>query len=463
MFNAKRLAGTADRRGFEVLVVTSEGVTRHALPAAGTVRIGRADGCDLRLDDPSVSRNHAALHIEREITIEDLGGSNGTALRKATRTRGNAETENLIQLRRERASVTVGDRIVLGTMQLVLVKAEASQGGAGEPRAADQRMTELYAQAERAAKSPISVLIHGETGAGKDVLARFVHTRSPRSASPFLAINCAALPENLLEAELFGSEKGAFTGAAQARAGLLESAEHGTVFLDEVGELPLPTQAKLLRVVEDRKVLRVGGRTARVIDVRFVAATNRDLEQLSQAKLFREDLYFRLNGMTLTVPPLRERVAEIKPLAVKFLDMACEAVGLSSLEFAPQTLTMLERYRWPGNVRELKNVIERAALFCDGKTILPEHLTDQVRAVGSATEQRRAEHGKQIAPVPEPDSIQGELERIRSEQRELERERIRRALDECGGNQKRAAELLGISRRTLVNKLNQLELPRPRK
>ncbi len=444
-------------------MVTTDGVVRHALPMQGAVRIGRAEGCDLRLDDASVSRTHATLHLDEEVVIEDMGGSNGTALRRSAPSRRAAETENLIKLKRERAALTVGDRILLGTVQLVLVKAE-DDAGRLEPATKVERdpaMVTVYAQAERAAKAPISVLIHGETGAGKDVLARFVHARSPRADAPFLAINCAALPENLLEAELFGNEKGAFTGAAQARAGLLESAEHGTVFLDEVGEIPLATQAKLLRVVEDRKVMRVGGRTPRVIDVRFVAATNRDLQQQSQTGRFREDLYFRLNGITLTVPPLRERRREVEGLARGFLSAACDGMGRKALSLAPQTLELLKRHRWPGNVRELKNVIERAALFCDDDEVLPEHLPDALR-VGAIP--------AVVQPTPAPveqgaeqGSLETTLQRLDEERRELEREKIRRALAESAGNQKRAAELLGISRRTLVNRLNELDLPRPRK
>jgi DNA-binding NtrC family response regulator len=448
-------------------VTTPHGVLRCALPAQGRVSIGRSDECDLKLDDASVSRKHAMLHVAETVVVEDLGGANGTALRRAASSR-TAETENLIHVRRDRESVSVGDRILLGTVQLVLVEVRAfGEGDHGAATARSPRIQALYAQAERAANSPISVLIHGETGAGKDVLARFIHSRSNRHEGPFLAINCAALPEALLEAELFGSEKGAFTGATHARPGLFESAEQGTVFLDEIGELPLPTQAKLLRVVEERKVLRVGGRAPRDINVRFVAATNRDLEQLSQTGQFREDLYFRLNGITLVVPPLRERTSEIAELAKTFLARACEGLARLPLTLSAETLAILERYRWPGNVRELKNAIERAALLCDGEAVSPSHLPERVRKLedpllSAPPAPPAGTEDAETRPAPAT-SLSDTLERIRREQRELERERIRRALDECGGNQKRAAELLGVSRRTLINRLNELEMPRPRK
>ena len=459
-----------------LLVVTTDGVIRRALPQTGSIRIGRAEGNDLRIEDASVSRQHAALHLEPDPWLEDLGGSNGTALRRGTPQEA-GETENLVRLQREKTRLEVGDRILLGTAQLVLIRVRPL-GAISQAGQRDANMHALYAQAELAAKSPISVLVGGETGAGKDVLAHYIHDVSARRGRPFLALNCAALPETLLEAELFGSEKGAFTGAAQARAGLFESAEGGTVFLDEVGELPLATQSKLLRVLEERSVMRVGGRSPRKIDVKFIAATNRDLEAESEAGRFRRDLYYRLSGLVLHVPPLRERPLEIEPLALSFLQQTCDALGRPGVMISNEVRSRLRAHSWPGNVRELKNAMERAALLCTGNLILPEHLPDKVRAargddpapvpasvpVPSSGNDRPSGFPDRATPTPDGGSSLDEaLARTQGELKDLERERIRQALEQCAGNQRRAAEMLGISRRTLVNRLNELELPRPRK
>jgi two-component system, NtrC family, response regulator AtoC len=249
---------------FSLLVITPSGVLEHALPTAGRASIGRAEGSTIRLDDGSVSRQHAALHVAEDgsLRIEDLGAANGTRVHpKGNTTSG--ETQSLKALRRESLPIATGDRILLGSVSAIVVRRANVAGTAASSLVCDPRMKELYAELERAAASNINVLLLGETGVGKEVLARELHARSRRASGPFLAINCAALPETLLEAELFGHERGAFTGAHQARPGLFESANGGSLFIDEVGELPLTTQVKLLRVLEERKVVRVGGRTER--------------------------------------------------------------------------------------------------------------------------------------------------------------------------------------------------------
>ncbi len=296
------------------------------------------------------------------------------------------------------------------------------------PVVADQQMRRLHALAERAAAGTINVLIVGETGVGKEVLARTVHRLSPRAARPFVCVDCAALSDALLESELFGHERGAFTGAGQAKPGLLETAPGGTMFLDEIGELPLKLQAKLLRAIEAREVVRVGGLRPRKIDVRFVAATNRDLEAAVGAGTFRRDLYFRLNGMTLAIPALRERPTEIAPLARAFVR---ELGGRKAPVLSDEAVAALEAHAWPGNVRELRNAIERALLLVTGSTIGPEHLDglscpSGIAAAGS------------------------------------ERERIVAALAACAGNQSRAAKMLGISRKVLIARLDQYGVARPR-
>jgi two-component system, NtrC family, response regulator AtoC len=315
---------------------------------------------------------------------------------------------------------------------------------------------------QRVATGDISVLILGETGVGKEVLARRIHDRSPRAKSPLVSMNCAALTESLLESELFGHEKGAFTGAVQAKIGLLESANGGTVFLDEVGEMPLSVQAKLLRVLEQREVVRVGSVKPRPIDVRILAATNRDLESEVESGRFRQDVYFRLNGITIYIPPLRERVDEIEPLARVFIDQACRRMGRDcNIRLGSEALTILVRYEWPGNIRELKNVIERAVILCSGSVIMPEHLPAEKMGGSLLVAPRSAE-----APAPRsalvPASSDGAATTHGTSSVSL-RVRIARALEECGGNQTHAAKLLGISRGTLVKRIAEYGFVRPRK
>ena len=243
------------------------------------------------------------------------------------------------------------------------------------PGALSSQMQRIQEVAARAAEGNINVLLLGETGVGKEVLAQRIHRLSPRSDKPILCVNCAGLTETLLESELFGYEKGAFTGATQAKPGLLETAQGGTVFLDEVGELPLVIQAKLLRVIDSRQVMRLGGLKARPIDVRFISATNRDIEAEVQRGTFRRDLFFRLNGISLTIPPLRQRLSEIPALCEKFLSNACLDFGRNPQPVISQrAMALLRGYSWPGNIRELRNVIERAVVLCTGFEIGPEHL-----------------------------------------------------------------------------------------
>jgi two-component system, NtrC family, response regulator AtoC len=305
-------------------------------------------------------------------------------------------------------------------------------------------MRSLRALVDRVAPSTISVLVLGETGAGKEVLAHAIHRASKRAAGPFLKLHCAALSETLLESELFGHEKGAFTGAAAAKLGLLETAHGGTVFLDELGELPMSIQVKLLRVIEERAVLPVGALRTRAIDVRFVAATNRDLAAEVARGAFRQDLYFRLNGLTLRVPPLRERVDEIGPLAAAFVAEAWRKLDRDDPApvLTDAALAHLRRHPWPGNVRELKSAIERAALLCSDGAIAPEDLVLE-------------------APATSDRGVAGAT--MRDELSALEERRIVEALERCGGNQTHAARMLGISRTTLVKRLEVYRVRRPRK
>jgi two-component system, NtrC family, response regulator AtoC len=326
----------------------------------------------------------------------------------------------------------------------------------------DPQMLSLHQLIEQVAGSQLGVLLLGETGVGKEVFARAVHRASNRSAGPFVELNCAALTETLLESELFGHEKGAFTHATSAKLGLIETADNGTLFLDEIGDMPLSTQAKLLRVIEDAQLRRVGGLKSRTIDVRFVAATNIDLEARIEAGTFRRDLYYRLNGVTLMIPPLRERLTELEPLASLFVEQTWHRSGPPP-KLADDTLDLLMSYRWPGNIRELKYMIQRAVLVCGNGPIMPEHLPDKVRALVSAITTPPPSTEFEPGPTGEPPT-NVEAQAYPSRPSGESEHEIIDALNRTNGNQTAAARLLGISRRTLVNRLNAYkDIERPRK
>jgi len=324
--------------------------------------------------------------------------------------------------------------------------AEVKAGGAKELVVADPAMVDLHEMVRLVARSDLAVLVTGETGVGKEMVSAAVHAGSRRKDGPYVRINCAALPESLLEAELFGYEKGAFTGAAGAKAGLLEVAHGGTLFLDEVGELPAVPQAKLLRFLENGEVQRIGALAPRVVDVRVVSATNRDLAALVTSGGFRRDLYFRLNGITVPVRPLRERRAEILPLAALFLEKAAGRAGVAAPSLARGLEERLLAHGWPGNVRELRNVMERALALAAGGAVRAEHLRFDPVVPPSA---------------PPPDAP--EKPRTLRLDGDAEKKLILEALAAAGGNQSRASEILGVSRRTLMNRMDQYGITRPRK
>ncbi|HSO33496.1 MAG TPA: sigma 54-interacting transcriptional regulator, partial [Labilithrix sp.] len=323
-----------------------------------------------------------------------------------------------------------GEHLLETALKALLSAQEEDADTAEQPIVADKAMLQLYDEARRVAKSNINVLLVGETGSGKEVFARAIHVASGRTG-PLICVNTAALPEQLVESELFGYEKGAFSGAASAKAGLIEAAAGGTLFLDEIGELAMPMQAKLLRVLEDHSVRRVGATSERKVDVRVIAATNCDLEQCVVEKRFRQDLLFRLNACVLAIPPLRERRGEIRRLAEVFVMRAAAAMGQPQLRLTPEALAALERHGWPGNVRELRNVIERAAAFCGGtgEPIGIAHLPPALRGGGPPAVARAgapATAAPQAAPAAAPEDVRDSL-------RDFERQRIVEALQKCGG------------------------------
>ncbi|MBX3223030.1 MAG: sigma 54-interacting transcriptional regulator [Labilithrix sp.] len=545
----------------KLMVLWPGGWTSRSL-ADGEILVGRSQECDVRIDDASVSRKHVRVHGGSALSVEDLGSSNGT------RVRGRLLAPN------ERVGVAPGDLVEVGNAMLMVQPAAppASARGTdtGAPTSAHARRAAVVtgemtvrpvhpapeSQAasvarlvELVAASNLSVVLLGETGVGKEVSAERIHALSARRSGPFVRINCAALTDTLLETELFGHERGAFTGAVKTKVGLLEAAHGGTVLLDEVGEMPQTTQAKLLRVLESREVMRVGSVEARPIDVRILAATNRDLPALVASGAFRSDLYFRLDGITIRLPPLRERRAEILPIATSLLATASKG---SPPSMSAEAIARLESYAWPGNVRELRNVIERAVVLSAGGPIEVHHLfvetislpppagasAPPVPAGAFATTVMPAVPASAFANAVMPAAPAGAFATtvmpavpadafatspnaptippaafattvmpavpagafatspnaptippaafattvmpavpagaatpaaaaptgdLRADVEGYERARIEEALAQSGGNQTRAAALLGISRRTLVSRLEAYGFPRPRK
>ncbi len=413
------------------LLVIGDGAVRTVPIATDSLTIGRAPECEVQLGHAKLSRQHAVLRLGPPVTVQDLGSTNGVRIGGDVH-RG-------------------GDPVVLGTetsfqigpFAFVLVsraQLAVTGGGVRDALLVDEPTADPPPAFLRDfAAALINVLVLGETGSGKEVLAQRLHALSGRTG-PCVAINCAALSEALLESELFGHEQGAFTGASRAKVGLLESAHGGTVFLDEIGELPLALQPKLLRAIEAREIMRVGGVRALPIDVRFIAATHRELAAEAAAGRFRSDLYFRLDGITLRLAPLRARRQRIAPLAMQFV---------ANARVTPAFLERLESYPWPGNVRELKAVCERAVVLARGGPLDVHHLIMTAHAPAPAPD-----------PAPAPASAAASSDLTSDQQ--SERARIVIALEAAAGNQRRAAAALGISRATLSTRLVLYRIPRPR-
>jgi DNA-binding NtrC family response regulator len=444
--------------GLELLALVEGRTLTFPLPAEGERVVGRSGDADVRLDHPSVSRRHARIRTRGlRVEVLDLGSANGVLL-EGERLEAGVWGE-----------LSIGRAAELGEA-MVLVRPgrpprpEAATARPAEPLVVGRALEPVLETLRRVADAPVPVLVCGETGVGKQVVAEALHRMSARASGPFVELNAAAVPETLIESELFGHAKGAFTGAEGSRAGLVEQAEGGTLFLDEVGELPLALQAKLLRVLEDRKVTRLGGRGATRVDVRFVAATNRRLEDEVAAGRFRADLLYRLDAIRVEVPPLRQRTDEIPELAARFAEELSEQMGFSLVPaFGEEALRALCAHRWPGNVRELRNVVQRTVLLHRRGRIDVDDLPRSVRAASAPDRPEEAPAPEAPAEAARAAPSRAGGEALRREMEELERRRVLEALDACAGNQTRAAKMLGMSRRALIRRIEAYGIPRPRK
>ncbi len=403
--------------------------------------VGRAEGSDVRLSDPTVSQFHVELEPTREgVRLKDLDSHNGTYVG---------------EVRVEEGQMPFGSELVVGATRARIERAEdfvAEESGAssfGGLVGASKPMREVYALLERLAKTDLSVLLEGPTGTGKDVAARALHEAGARSGGPFVTLDCTAIPPTLAESVLFGHEKGAFTGATERRIGMLEAASSGTIFFDELGELPLDLQPKLLRVLERREVVPVGGTKPRPIDVRVVSATLRDLRSMVNRHAFREDLYFRIAQTRVRLPALHERAEDVKPL-VQFFIAGLSSRVKAARAIANDALDAMAAREYSGNVRELKNTVERLAMLAAGPTITLADLTFDRMIDGARGGRRRGD----VAPS-DSTPIEPFKEAKRTVIDEFEKGYVARLLARTGTNVSRAASLAGIERQSLRDLLKK--------
>ena len=471
--------GTGAPTGASLQLVVVDQATSWVVPLdVGDRVIGRAEDADVRIDDHAISRAHVRIRVLAggQVLVMDLGSRNGTRINGAPLAcEQPLRPGDAVYLGRATLYLHVGDPSHWHrTIDVETLRRRAEQSGLRAPRGADATVegarasgprtidlgdTKLlladadseraYALLARLADASIAVLVSGETGVGKELAALFLHRRSGR-AGRFVSVNCAAIAEGVAESELFGHARGAFTGAQQARAGLIEAADGGTLFLDEVGELSLSMQAKLLRVLETKSVVRVGEVDARPVDLRVVSATHRDLEADVEAGRFRRDLLYRLVGAQVHLPPLRRRRAEILLLAHEFLRAAC--AGRPPPVLAPEVEEILLSYPWPGNVRELRNVVDYVGATCAAPIVTREHLPPSLREPASAR--------VSSPPSPASTSTSQSFRAVADEVRDLEKRRIEEALDATDGNKTKAAALIGMPIRTFSEKVKQYGIRR---
>jgi transcriptional regulator with GAF, ATPase, and Fis domain len=421
----------AERRGLKVLsvdlvVVDGPGRGQRASVRGGAIRIGTAPGNELRLSDPTVSRLHCEIRVRPDgMTLRDRGSTNGTFVGGVRLRDADVPAGTLVRVGSTTLRIEVGDEPAFVDV--------SPRSELGELVGSSLEMRRVYAVLERIAPTDTTLLIEGETGTGKDVVARSLHAASRRAKGPFVPIDCGAIPENLIESELFGHVRGAFSGAIGDRKGVFEEADGGTLFLDEIGEMPLSLQPKLLRAIETRTIRRVGSSAARPVDVRLCAATNRQLALCVNEGTFREDLYYRLAVVEVTLPPLRARPEDVPALAQHFYRRLAPGSG----DLPPEFLARLAARSWPGNVRELRNFIERSVSL---------GFVTQAAGGGAARAARAAAKAdvESLIPLhlPLKDARQAWTE-------SFEEIYLRTLLKKTGGNVTRAAELAGVSRRFL--------------
>jgi DNA-binding NtrC family response regulator len=433
---------TRERLGLRLAVVAGPDEGATAAFATMTVIVGRAATADFKLTDPTVSAFHTELVSTAEggIEVRDLHSRNGTLHAGASLRSAIVPPGAVLQL---------GATLVQIELDAPFEPAASNEEVFGECRGTSRAMREVFASLARLAQSDLSVLIEGPTGTGKEIAARAVHGASRRASGPFIVLDCTAIPSSLAESLLFGHEKGAFTGANERRAGMFESANGGTIFLDEVGELPVELQPKLLRVLERREIVRVGSTKPHPVNVRVVAATWRDLRALTNEGRFREDLYYRLAQARVVIPPLSERPEDIPLLVAHFLaTLPADQPGARAI--SPEALALLERREFAGNVRELRSTLERAAVIAEGSVITPADLLFERRVMGETGRSRESTglHGSD-----------GPIGRFRETKRsvidEFERAYLERLIARTGGNVTRAAAIAGVERHYLRNLLRR--------
>jgi transcriptional regulator with PAS, ATPase and Fis domain len=404
-----------------------------------TFVVGTGDAADLRLTDSTVSREHLRLSLlPSGVHARDEGSRNGSWIGRVRVQDVTITADTAIEI----GTTSLSLRLESGPLDLPISKNE----NFGEAIGVSAAMRHLFAMLERASASDVTLLLEGESGVGKEVLARAVHAQSSRTQQPFVAIDCGAIPVNLIEAELFGYEKGAFTGALEARKGVFEQASGGTLFLDEIGELPIEMQPKLLRVLEQREVRPIGAQVApRAVDVRVIAATNRRLAEAAHKNEFRRDLFYRLAVARVTVPPLRDRPEDVAPLARAFLRTALRD---PNADLPPDLAAMLTSYRWPGNVRELRNVIDRYALLGvrDAGQLFDVSFAD----AGASGEGG----GADLSHLPYHEARRRALERF-------ERSYLPKVLELAGGVVAKAAEHAQVARPSFYRMLERVRVPAP--